>query len=69
MQMIKYKINFFTISILITVFSIYIQLRVFHLYNFKTIVCQVRNYELAIFIAAVGPVLKVRVNFSISLTY
>lgn len=69
MQMIRYKINIFTISTLISVFSIYIQLRVFHLYNFKTVVCQVRNYELAIFIIAVGLVLKVRVNFSISLRY
>lgn len=69
MQMIRHKINIFTISTLISVFSIYIQLRVFHLYNFKTVVCQVRNYELAIFIIAVGLVLKVRVNFSISLRY
>lgn len=69
MHMIRYKINIFTISTLISVFSIYIQLRVFHLYNFKTVVCQVRNYELAIFIIAVGLVLKVRVNFSISLRY
>lgn len=69
MQMIRYKINIFTISTLISVFSIYIQLRVFHLYNFKTVVCQVRNYELAIFIIVVGLVLKVRVNFSISLRY
>lgn len=69
MQMIKYKIHFFTFSTLISAFSIYIQLRVFHLYNFKTIVCQVRNYELAIFITAVGLVLKDRVNFSISQRY
>lgn len=68
MQMIRHKINIFTISTLISVFSIYIQLRVFHLYNFKTVVCQVRNYELAIFIIAVGLVLKV-LNFSISLRY
>lgn len=68
MHMIRYKINIFTISTLISVFSIYIQLRVFHLYNFKTVVCQVRNYELAIFIIAVGLVLKV-LNFSISLRY